>query len=111
MRAEDGHRIGAEPEEGGVPERHQPGEAEQQVEAHGEDREDEDLRRPARADSRRRRTAAPAAPAARASPAARVCGVLGAAVVATAGAIADVGILDAEQALRPHQQHQPIMAR
>ena len=43
LRAEHGDRIGAQAEEGGVAERHQPGEAEQQVEAHGEDREDEDL--------------------------------------------------------------------
>ena len=43
MRPQHGDRVGAEAEERRVTERHQPGEAEQQVEAHGEDRKDVDL--------------------------------------------------------------------
>ena len=43
QRSQDRHRIGAQAEEGGMAERHQSGEAEQQVEAHGEDREDVDF--------------------------------------------------------------------
>ena len=42
-RSEHGDAVGAEPEECGVPKRHQPGEAQQQIETHGEDRENVDL--------------------------------------------------------------------
>src|ERR1700692_811382 len=44
LRAEHGDRISAQSEESGVAERHQTGETEQEIEAHGEDREDKDLR-------------------------------------------------------------------
>ena len=44
LHAENRDRIGAEPEKGGVAERHQASEAEKEIKTHGENREDEDLR-------------------------------------------------------------------
>ena len=104
LRPQHGDRIRAQAEKAGVTERHQSGEAKQEVEAHGEDCENEDLgnqrarvvgKRKRQREQNEQRDDRRGARAHRGRHAGR----------GHRRRNRDVGIFDAEQPLRPDQQH------
>ena len=113
-RAEDGHRIRPQAEEGGMAERHQPDIADQDIEAHGEDGEDEDLGDQqsgiAGHDERGGEETSKAISAAnRSGASARVAGGIGRGWIV--GTAERAGEFDAEQALRTHQEDHQAWTR